>query len=62
MRAGIVYSAQTTEPFRKLHAFCQDVETFLVPAGDNQDNSAGAAQQAQWEHGKASMPEASNVL
>ena len=57
MRAGIVYSAQTTEPFRKLHAFCQDVERLLVPAGDNQDNSAGAAQQAQWEHGKASMPE-----
>jgi hypothetical protein len=57
IRAGIVYSAQTTEPFRKLHAFCQDVEKLLVPAGDNQDSTESATERAQWEHGKASMPE-----
>ncbi len=57
IRAGIVYSAQTTEPFRKLHSFCQEVEKLLIPAGDNRDNTENSAQRVQWEHGKATMPE-----
>jgi hypothetical protein len=57
LRSGIVYSAQTTEPFRKLSAFCQDVERLLVPAGESQGSAEVAAQRAQWEHGKATMPE-----
>ncbi|HEX3252192.1 MAG TPA: hypothetical protein VHS05_22330 [Pyrinomonadaceae bacterium] len=44
LRAGIVYEAQTSEPFRKLDSFCQDVSNLL-------DQHIG------WETGTPSMPQ-----
>lgn len=47
VRAGIVYEAGTPEPFRKLDAFCQDVQTLLVPHPDSFP---------QWETSASAMP------
>ena len=47
VRAGIVYEARTPEPFRKLDAFCQDLQTLLVPYPDSFP---------QWETSAAAMP------
>jgi len=53
IRAGIVYQADTPEPFRKLDSFCEQVRSLL--SGDHlygvQDNLP------HWELGKASMPQ-----
>ena len=48
VRAGIVYEARTPEPFRKLDAFCQDVQTLLVPHPDSFP---------QWETSAPAMPQ-----
>ncbi|HEU4870543.1 MAG TPA: hypothetical protein VFT08_06830, partial [Pyrinomonadaceae bacterium] len=53
IRAGIVYQADTPEPFRKLDSFCEQVRSLL--SGDHlygvQDDFP------HWELGKASMPQ-----
>lgn len=49
IRAGIVYEAQTPEPFRKLDSFCEQLRS-LLGADRNGDFP-------QWELGKASMPQ-----
>ena len=49
VRAGIVYEAQTPEPFRKLDSFCEQIRSLL---GANQNGDF-----PQWELGKASMPQ-----
>ena len=49
IRAGIVYQADTSEPFRKLDTFCEQIRS-LVTVGRNGDVP-------QWELGKASMPQ-----
>ena len=57
IRAGIVYSARTTEPFRKLHSFCSDLEKLLVLSDATYSETESEAQRPQWEQGKPSMPE-----
>ncbi len=49
IRAGIVYEAQTPEPFRKLDSFCEQIRS-LIGANLNGDFP-------HWELGKASMPQ-----
>jgi hypothetical protein len=49
IRAGIVYEAQTPEPFRKLDSFCEQIRS-LLSADQNGDFP-------HWELGKASMPQ-----
>lgn len=57
LRAGIVYSARTTEPFRKLHSFCQELEKLLFPANEAEGEIPRATEVKHWAHGKPSMPE-----
>ena len=49
IRAGIVYQADTPEPFRKLDSFCEQVRSLL--SADQNGNFP------HWELGKASMPQ-----
>ena len=49
IRAGIVYQADTPEPFRKLDSFCEQLRS-LLGADQNGDFP-------HWELGKASMPQ-----
>ena len=49
IRAGIVYHADTPEPFRKLDTFCEQIRS-LLSADQNGDFP-------QWQLGKASMPQ-----
>ena len=48
LRAGIVYEAQTAEPFRKLDSFCQEVRNLLVQCTDSL---------AEWETSMPSLPQ-----
>lgn len=52
LRAGIVYEAQTPEPFRKLDSFCEQVRSLL--SGDHNGQNGDFP---HWELGKASMPQ-----
>jgi hypothetical protein len=52
VRAGIVYEARTSEPFRKLDAFCQDVRSLLMMR--NQQNGSSFP---QWETNTPAMPQ-----
>jgi hypothetical protein len=54
IRAGIVYEANTPEPFRKLDAFCEQIRS-LLSGQDGQNWQNGDV--PQWELGKASMPQ-----
>jgi hypothetical protein len=49
LRAGIVYEANTAEPFRKLDSFCQDIRNLLMLR--NPQNPA------EWQTGTAAMPQ-----
>src|SRR5689334_23849969 len=44
IRAGIVYEANTAEPFRKLDAFCHEVRNVLQPVGDWQTTTPAMPQ------------------
>jgi hypothetical protein len=57
IRAGIIYSAKTTEPFRKLHSFSQDVEKLLFPANEPGSETPNDEGRPQWVQGKPTMPE-----
>ena len=48
VRAGIVYEARTSEPFRKLDGFCEEVRSLVV--------SQMVEPLAQWETSAAAMP------
>jgi hypothetical protein len=48
LRAGIVYEAQTAEPFRKLDSFCQEVRNLLLQRTDPL---------ADWETTMPSLPQ-----
>ncbi|HEU4715119.1 MAG TPA: hypothetical protein VFS76_26455 [Pyrinomonadaceae bacterium] len=50
LRAGIVYDANTPEPFRKLDSFCDQVRNLVHEHESNGDFP-------QWELGKAAMPQ-----
>lgn len=50
LRAGIVYDANTPEPFRKLDSFCDQVRNLVHEHEANGDFP-------QWELGKAAMPQ-----
>lgn len=49
IRAGIVYEANTPEPFRKLDSFCQDIRSLL-----NQQNAGSFP---EWQTSTPSMPQ-----
>jgi hypothetical protein len=51
LRAGIVYEARTSEPFRKLDAFCQEVRSLLMR---NQQNGASFS---EWQTSTPAMPQ-----
>lgn len=57
IRAGIVYDSQTTEPFRKLDAFCKDVRDLLMQRGSGGSDTLQPDAFPEWEHGRANMPE-----
>ena len=56
IRAGIVYSANTTEPYRKLDSFCQGLRSLLFPANEFSGGES-ASELPEWEQGKPSVPE-----
>ena len=55
IKAGIVYHSHTTEPFRKLDAFCKDIRELLI--AQNSDPTTDQVESiGEWQHGSASMP------
>jgi len=52
IRAGIVYEANTPEPFRKLDSFCQDIRSFLI-SGSQQN----AGSFPEWQTSAPAMPQ-----
>lgn len=58
IRAGIVYSADTSEPFRKLDYFCQRVRTLVVSRNQSFATEQEVPTEApQWEPGRPTMPQ-----
>jgi hypothetical protein len=58
IRAGIVYETSTTEPYRKLDAFCREVREVGLPQSESNPLETGnAADLPQWQHGKPRVPE-----
>ncbi len=55
IRAGIIYEARTSEPFRKLDSFCRDAREFLLREAEPGEIEQEEAV-AQWEQGKPSVP------
>ena len=58
IRTGLVYGARTSEPYRKLDAFCREVRELLVaqqasPFG----NGNGESSFPDWQQGKPVVPE-----
>ena len=52
IRAGIVYEANTPEPFRKLDSFCQDLRNLLILRNPQTPDSF-----PQWESSAVAMPQ-----
>ena len=52
IRAGIVYQANTSEPFRKLDSFCQEIRSLLIHR-----NSQDAGSFPEWESSAPAMPQ-----
>lgn len=57
IRAGIVYSARTTEPFRKLDSFCTGLRSLIFSASDAHLTEGENGEVPQWEQGKPTVPE-----
>ncbi|HKR61753.1 MAG TPA: hypothetical protein VJS64_18855 [Pyrinomonadaceae bacterium] len=57
IRTGIVYSSNTTEPYRKLDSFCQGLRSLLFPTNELPTEGDTASETPQWEQGKPSVPE-----
>ncbi len=55
IRAGIIYEARTSEPFRKLDSFCRDTREFLLREAEPGEIEQEEAV-PQWEQGKPSVP------
>lgn len=56
IRAGIVYSANTTEPFRKLDSFCKELQSLLFPTNEAQ-RTPEDLDAPHWEQGRPSVPD-----
>jgi hypothetical protein len=55
IRAGIIYEARTSEPFRKLDSFCREVREFLL--GESQPGEIERNEALpEWEQGTPSVP------
>ncbi|MDQ3666613.1 MAG: hypothetical protein M3410_08560 [Acidobacteriota bacterium] len=58
IRAGLVYETRTTEPHRKLDAFCRDVREMVL---GHRESSTIEAEKAEgpphWQHGTTGVPE-----
>lgn len=54
IRAGLVYETRTTEPYRKLDAFCREVRDVALA---QRESSTTETAEADWEHGKPRVPE-----
>jgi hypothetical protein len=54
IRAGIVYSERTTEPFRKLDSFCNGLRSHILA---NSETLTKDSEPPQWEQGRPSVPE-----
>ncbi len=52
LRAGIVYEANTPEPFRKLDSFCQDIGSLLILR-----NPQNAFSSLEWQTSTPAMPQ-----
>jgi len=52
LRAGIVYEANTPEPFRKLDSFCQDIRSLLILR-----NPQNAGSLPEWQTSTPAMPQ-----
>ncbi len=50
IRAGIVYEANTTEPFRKLDSFCQDIRSLLIMRNPQSSSP-------EWQTSTPAMPQ-----
>ena len=58
IRAGLVYETRTTEPYRKLDAFCREVrEVVLSQREFDSSETENAEGFPQWQHGKPRVPE-----
>lgn len=56
IRAGLVYETRTTEPYRKLDAFCRELREVVLPQWES-SASENAEDAPQWQHGKPRVPE-----
>lgn len=56
IRAGLVYETRTTEPYRKLDAFCREVREVVLP---HRESSTIETEEdpPHWQHGKPRVPE-----
>ncbi len=52
IRAGIVYEANTPEPFRKLDSFCHDIRSLLILR-----NQPNADSFPEWQTSTPAMPQ-----
>ncbi|PWT91049.1 MAG: hypothetical protein C5B55_08700 [Blastocatellia bacterium] len=52
LRAGIIFQANTPEPFRKLDSFCQKIKDILLNDADGQESEV-----PKWQAGKQTVPE-----
>jgi hypothetical protein len=58
IRAGLVYETRTTEPYRKLDAFCREVrEAVLTQWESSASEPENAEGPPQWQHGRPRVPE-----
>jgi hypothetical protein len=58
IRAGLVYETRTTEPYRKLDAFCREVrEAILTHRESGITETENEEEPPQWQHGKPRVPE-----
>ncbi|MFN2511360.1 MAG: hypothetical protein ABR568_07945 [Pyrinomonadaceae bacterium] len=58
IRAGLVYETRTSEPYRKLDAFCRELrEIVLIQREFSAIETENAEDLPQWQHGKPRVPE-----
>lgn len=58
IRAGLVYETGTTEPFRKLDAFCREVRELVATRRESGPTETENAEPVlQWKQGKPRVPE-----
>jgi hypothetical protein len=58
IRAGLVYETRTSEPYRKLDAFCRAVRDVVLTQREiSTSETENAEGPPQWQHGKPRVPE-----